>query len=431
MGGFKLVHPSRHDDFKMPKMPKEPEWPSRWDTFAVDLQRFDVAMEKYKADVEDFKSSWDEYWKDQKVSSNDKESDTQDAYSYYLTHLHSNETPGILDEVRFRKLVNEGKISFPSVAFEDIKDRSKTDVMSKAIAIIQTTRFILECGARVSEKLALTELELFTLGLAVFNASTYLIWWDKPLDAQQPVLIYLKGVVPDEVPQTHPTADLPMVKRAAGLIKEFCLTIVNVITSYCNRNFNRRKREELTRVWPGGKYLWWCYMLLLPIWESLGGFVGTDRLRVGATHVPLLYCPRMETRDPWILFTMSVFGVASGSIHLGGWILTFPTTGHKIVWCVASVMITVIPAFLFFVGLVVLYKDRLPESVDRGLKFIRSKVSDTFLTILLGLHLSAFLLYIPARTVLLIQALVLLKEQPKSALLELNWTAIKFIPHIS
>src|SRR5260221_12062640 len=46
-----------------------------------------------------------------------------------------------------------------------IKDWSKGDILSRLIAITQTTWFILQCIARGQQKLTLTELELVTLVL--------------------------------------------------------------------------------------------------------------------------------------------------------------------------------------------------------------------------------------------------------------------------
>ena len=81
-------------------------------------------------------------------------------------------------------------IEIPRVTAADIADRSKGDVLSKIIAILQTTWFIAQCIARGQQGLAVTELELATLALASLNAATFAIWWDKPLGVQQPVKIY-------------------------------------------------------------------------------------------------------------------------------------------------------------------------------------------------------------------------------------------------
>ena len=83
-------------------------------------------------------------------------------------------------------------IEIPRVTAAAIEDRSKGDALSKIIAILQTTWFIVQCIARGQQGLAVTELELVTLALASLNAATFAIWWDKPLGVQDPVKIFLQ-----------------------------------------------------------------------------------------------------------------------------------------------------------------------------------------------------------------------------------------------
>ena len=92
-------------------------------------------------------------------------------------------------------------IELPRITAAAIEDKSKGDALSKIIAILQTTWFIVQCIARSQERLALTELELVTLALASLNAVTFAIWWHKPLGVQDPVQIYLK-IETEKVKQT-------------------------------------------------------------------------------------------------------------------------------------------------------------------------------------------------------------------------------------
>ena len=83
-------------------------------------------------------------------------------------------------------------IAIPKITAAAIADRSKGDALSKIIAILQTTWFIVQCIARGQQRLALTELELVTLALASLNAMTFAIWCHKPLGVQDPLQIYWK-----------------------------------------------------------------------------------------------------------------------------------------------------------------------------------------------------------------------------------------------
>jgi len=101
----------------------------------------------------------------------------------------------VLTFERYTKTVKERERldrKLRKISEEDIKDRSKSDILSKLIAITQTTWFILQCIARGQQRLTLTELELVTLALASLNAITYVFWWHKPLGIQVPIRIYFE-----------------------------------------------------------------------------------------------------------------------------------------------------------------------------------------------------------------------------------------------
>ena len=97
----------------------------------------------------------------------------------------------VLTPERYTRLMS-GAQGITKVTFSDIKDRSKGDLLSKGIAILQTTWFILQCVARREQELALTELKLVTLALASLNATTYVFWWHKTRGVQEPVGICYK-----------------------------------------------------------------------------------------------------------------------------------------------------------------------------------------------------------------------------------------------
>jgi hypothetical protein len=72
---------------------------------------------------------------------------------------------------------------------EELEDRAKGDFLSKAVAILQVSWFVIQVTARFVQGLAVTELEVITLALASMNAVMYFFWWNKPLGVQLPVKI--------------------------------------------------------------------------------------------------------------------------------------------------------------------------------------------------------------------------------------------------
>ncbi|KAF7969532.1 hypothetical protein HWV62_26975 [Athelia sp. TMB] len=77
-------------------------------------------------------------------------------------------------------LVRDGKLIPPTT--EELSDKSKGDVLSKGVAILQTFWFVVQCVARLAEHLPLTNLEVMTLAYTVMPVAMYIAWWHKPLN---------------------------------------------------------------------------------------------------------------------------------------------------------------------------------------------------------------------------------------------------------
>ncbi|KZP22164.1 hypothetical protein FIBSPDRAFT_488166 [Athelia psychrophila] len=87
-----------------------------------------------------------------------------------------------LDPETVIRFVRAGKITAP--AAEEVADRSKGDVLSKGLAVIQTLWFVTQCIARRFEGLPLTNLEVITLAYTVITVAMYIAWWEKPLNVR-------------------------------------------------------------------------------------------------------------------------------------------------------------------------------------------------------------------------------------------------------
>ena len=105
---------------------------------------------------------------------------------------------GVLSPEKFAALLQQRRIEMPTITADEIQDRSKGDGLTKAIVIIQTTWFVVQVIARRIENLLITQLELITLAFAVLNGVMYFFWWNKPLNVQSTVPVYLIESVSDE-----------------------------------------------------------------------------------------------------------------------------------------------------------------------------------------------------------------------------------------
>ena len=107
---------------------------------------------------------------------------------------------GVLSPEKLKELYEDGKIDFPTVTEEEIRDRSKADGLAKIIVVGQTTWFVAQCIARsVQRGLILAQLELVTLAFAFLNGLMYFLWWNKPMNVERSIPVYLLKV-PKEKP---------------------------------------------------------------------------------------------------------------------------------------------------------------------------------------------------------------------------------------
>ena len=78
---------------------------------------------------------------------------------------------------------------FPDLSKTSIEDRSKANAWAKAIACAQAVWFCLQVITRLCQNLSISLLELNTFAHGICALLTYCMWWDKPLDVEEPVLM--------------------------------------------------------------------------------------------------------------------------------------------------------------------------------------------------------------------------------------------------
>jgi hypothetical protein len=106
--------------------------------------------------------------------------------------LHARGKPlRVLEWKDLEALARAGRIDWPNITEEEIKDRSKGDYLSKGIVVLQTTWFIIQIISRAASRLSITELEVVTLAFSTLIGVIYYLWWDKPLDVRCSVPVHL------------------------------------------------------------------------------------------------------------------------------------------------------------------------------------------------------------------------------------------------
>ena len=78
---------------------------------------------------------------------------------------------------------------FPLPSKKDINDKSKSNVFTKAIALVQICGLLASVVARGCQGLGVSQLEIITLAFVGCTLLTYGFWWNKPQDIHSPILL--------------------------------------------------------------------------------------------------------------------------------------------------------------------------------------------------------------------------------------------------
>jgi len=367
------------------------------------------------------------------------------------------------------------------VTEEDIEDRSKGDFLSKFIAILQTTWFILQCVARVVQQIEMTSLELVTLALASLNGVTYFFWWHKPLDVKVPVEVHLKRKLTDEEKRlvlnakglkqdsafkpvsttmrrysvfTSSARMLQLFRRLSSVSNSEAITEeIKILRNAVLRIFHIRQLRidhPLALKYSAVSFFlrWFLvlpYLVLYPVFAILGSFLSlvyvflfnmifSDTVRDNALHVPTFYAPETSNEFNLRILVVTLCGIVFGGLHVAGWNFTYPTNVEKKLWHVASlIMVLNTPSSICMALVITIVRKQISnmarDSNEQRPRFARIMLESIILRLLTLVGYVMLVQGIIARLSLIVQSLVLLRRPPPSALLSVDWT--KFIPHLS
>ena len=282
-----------------------------------------------------------------------------------------------LHPLQARDLVDcDGYELFIMPTTADIKDREKSTSFARGVLAFQTSWFVIQCFARIREHLPVTHLEIVTIAYVTMNFVMYTLWWNKPLNVNQPVRVFRKL-------DPNPVSVIDQPRRSRPIKWKLTLKAIG---------------EGL---------------------KTLLALIVTDGVDVDLSRedgVPMFWADDQRGK----YFTIAdniVLGVAAcfGAIHCIAWHFSFPTHTELLMWRISSVAITAVPVYILLMSFLVFLLGKMDFH-----KF--------GITILYFGLLSGFILYIIARVVTLDLALISLRDLPPGAYETVHWTTI--IPHV-
>ncbi|CZR62982.1 uncharacterized protein PAC_12879 [Phialocephala subalpina] len=109
---------------------------------------------------------------------------TEDDYlPKYPSSLTSFTLPVAVNSAHLCALISRGLIQqLPSISKIEIQDKSKEDLVVKALTLGQVGWFIIQLAVRKAKHLPCSQLEIAVLGFAICTCITYVLWLRKPKD---------------------------------------------------------------------------------------------------------------------------------------------------------------------------------------------------------------------------------------------------------
>ena len=325
-----------------------------------------------------------------------------------------------------RQLVDDPDFEIQTTA-DEIMDRSKGDILSKIIFMTQTSWFIAQCIARHVQRLDLTQLELTTVALASLNGITLFMWWTKPLGALTPVRVYLRRPLKLQETQT-PHRKLGRSDLITAILS-FPLSFIGTHEEGCSLHIFVARLILLLPLaivlLPPSLILAFAVVAFYTISDLL---VSRFPANSHATHLPTFYVPKHQYSQYWHLFLLVVLGPIFGGIHCVCWNFSFPNHTYQQLWRIAALVVTIIPVSTPTIIFVILaIRNFLDAMFRKPARFELPSLYELATSSQFVLTVFTFA-YVVARFILLSLALALLRNQPPSAFIALDWTKY-YYPH--
>ena len=320
--------------------------------------------------------------------------------------------PFPLDANQIHYLVTNDYIPYSAVdiELEVIKDKNKVDVLLRLLTVCQILWYLVGLLARIVQHLAITILELSTIGFIFCTLGTYYFWFNKPVDVGKPFTLEVNATLREIIIDAGDLVQRPCLETPLDFVGRDDWPF-SLCWKYCWRIVGKLGIEPAPRKWPIDK-------------------------------IPDDYFAPQPFYPMWILF---IVHTGYAAVHIAGWNFRFPSPVETIIWRVTTISVMASLLIFWFIHLcwwvwipAIMNRRRrmhqrdgqvladLPAKTDGKFKDPYNPRSQIPVAALLPVIFCSAV-YIISRAYIILESFIDLRALPPSAYQTVDWSA--FIPH--
>lgn len=377
----------------------------------------------------------------------------------------------------------------PNLSKRDILDKSKQNALAKTIVCIQGLWFCMQCVARVSQSIPLSLLELNTFTHVICAFLTYALWWNKPLDVEEPTLIqgenmnaicaymwmasyasYIHGGSgnsefesihyrpPDEETESAVMDEIEGSSEPINVTPTVSLKATGFFANPDSPRFRPRKKvttyrrdpytyrmrkrerwrtytiEPVIKLYPDDVARWRLASQGLKQYSGLSKPTENLDLLLESLVNDLVTIPDPFVGKPielWSFWGVALAGVFYGGFHLLAWNVKLPLASQETMWRFSAMSVTVYGVAVAVVATAAAL-ERITEQFESIRHFlwlfIRS-LYGLFVLLIMYCAMMYFPVYVVARVYLVVESFVQVFYIPVEVYEMPSWA--RYIPHLS
>ncbi|KAI0753365.1 hypothetical protein C8Q80DRAFT_1267772 [Daedaleopsis nitida] len=259
---------------------------------------------------------------------------------------------------------------------QELDDHSKADTMVKLLATWQITYFFVGAIARSVKGLPIAPLETVTCAYVLCTLVYYGLWWSKPYNVNERVIVRIRALTPRRATQTRPPSGRPRSERSKS--KSTARTCVQPFWIFCEKIALLFQEPEMSE---------------------------SDRLHGSE---------RMWQTSPYMMHGSLLATAASillGLAHLACWNVEFPNSNGQVLWRYCTLLIIILPVVVSFIimGAAIILRGWVTDAMNK-------------------MALTLIVIYCVARLILLILLGHSFQSLPAGVYDTVSW--LSFIPSI-